>query len=375
MSAGQPLAAHEVSPEPPVAELTSLTLDPCSNGTCESTVDQTSPSALVLPSSKVQEPSEERGAETVPVYCCQKCRCILFTQEQLSSQHDEGQHSFGYRKQLKDSSNQSKQFAQRLGRLSQDPDLVPDYAVAEQANHTPSCSSLFLSEPNEWMSKISQADGSSGKLTCPKCSQRCGSFNWAGSQCSCGTWIVPALQFPASKLDTRVWKKDMLPAHCLDVVPFVPVEAQQPEETISEEEECAIEEAEEDSVVSPLKHRINRHRAWLELTNAGDSVPVNAMVDQSECSMTTVQKKCFEGFAKFSCAIEKSSKTLAGRVSIAKGPVAMPAPSTSSRALFAVEGIEGLVGEAICWSKDGKAQHILRVKNATDKFLSGGVAA
>jgi hypothetical protein len=27
-----------------------------------------------------------------------------------------------------------------------------------------------------------------------------GSWNWAGSQCSCGQWVAPAMQFPMSKV-------------------------------------------------------------------------------------------------------------------------------------------------------------------------------
>jgi hypothetical protein len=29
-----------------------------------------------------------------------------------------------------------------------------------------------------------------------------GSWNWAGSQCSCGQWVAPAMQFPMSKVKT-----------------------------------------------------------------------------------------------------------------------------------------------------------------------------
>lgn len=49
------------------------------------------------------------------------------------------------------------------------------------------------------------AEGIEGKLTCPnaKCGGRLGSFNWSGSQCSCGSWVVPAIQVVASKVDRK----------------------------------------------------------------------------------------------------------------------------------------------------------------------------
>eukprot|EP01125_Pyxidicula_operculata_P018647 TRINITY_DN663_c0_g1_i4.p1 TRINITY_DN663_c0_g1~~TRINITY_DN663_c0_g1_i4.p1 ORF type:complete len:302 (+),score=45.52 TRINITY_DN663_c0_g1_i4:2-907(+) len=44
------------------------------------------------------------------------------------------------------------------------------------------CSSYFLDEM-EWMGNCSDV---SGKLFCPKCNARIGSWDWSGSQCSCG---------------------------------------------------------------------------------------------------------------------------------------------------------------------------------------------
>eukprot|EP00898_Chlorokybus_atmophyticus_P009152 jgi/Chlat1/9238/Chrsp99S08514 len=61
------------------------------------------------------------------------------------------------------------------------------------------CSSYFL-EPMQWMAGIN--DGQvEGKLLCPKCSTRLGSYKWAGEQCSCGAWVTPAFMLHKSKLD------------------------------------------------------------------------------------------------------------------------------------------------------------------------------
>jgi len=42
-----------------------------------------------------------------------------------------------------------------------------------------------------------------GKLVCPNCDTRFGSYVWSGDQCSCGFWVVPAIQVPKSKVDPR----------------------------------------------------------------------------------------------------------------------------------------------------------------------------
>jgi dual specificity phosphatase 12 len=39
------------------------------------------------------------------------------------------------------------------------------------------------------------------KLQCVKCEARLGNFNWAGMQCSCGTWVNPAFQLHKSQVD------------------------------------------------------------------------------------------------------------------------------------------------------------------------------
>ncbi|MCL7027438.1 hypothetical protein MKW94_010328 [Papaver nudicaule] len=39
------------------------------------------------------------------------------------------------------------------------------------------------------------------KLLCLGCNARLGSFNWAGMQCSCGTWVNPAFQLHKNLID------------------------------------------------------------------------------------------------------------------------------------------------------------------------------
>ncbi|CAB4002113.1 dual specificity phosphatase 12, partial [Paramuricea clavata] len=64
---------------------------------------------------------------------------------------------------------------------------------------TSKCTSYFI-EPLPWMASL-LVGTVEGKLCCPKCSGRIGSFNWAGEQCSCGRWVTPAFQLHKSRID------------------------------------------------------------------------------------------------------------------------------------------------------------------------------
>lgn len=67
---------------------------------------------------------------------------------------------------------------------------------------SPLCTSYFV-EPLSWMGSALEDGAIGGKLVCPgqKCGSKLGSFDWAGQQCSCGAWVVPAFSLNASKVD------------------------------------------------------------------------------------------------------------------------------------------------------------------------------
>ena len=138
----------------------------------------------------LQEDAEEKpdepgavGAEPAPVvkrvrdpskiqYACRMCRTILFDEDDLEDPpHSKASHSFSRRKHDKS--------AGRSGSASQ-------------------CESKFLSGALDWMGDTSAFEG---KLHCPKCDFKVGLWKWAGSQCSCGTWVTPAIQIPNGKVD------------------------------------------------------------------------------------------------------------------------------------------------------------------------------
>lgn len=112
-----------------------------------------------------EEPLQFREIdESKTRYACRMCRRILFDEVDLEDPpHQLSKHNFGYRK----------------------------FGSAK-------CESLFLTSGLDWMGDISAVEGRFG---CPSCLTKLGVWKWAGTQCSCGTWVVPAIQVPCSKVD------------------------------------------------------------------------------------------------------------------------------------------------------------------------------
>eukprot|EP00698_Gefionella_okellyi_P006473 TRINITY_DN15807_c0_g1_i2.p1 TRINITY_DN15807_c0_g1~~TRINITY_DN15807_c0_g1_i2.p1 ORF type:complete len:273 (+),score=25.63 TRINITY_DN15807_c0_g1_i2:247-1065(+) len=118
------------------------------------------------------EPAAIVPVDTTTAYLCFKCRRCLFVEDNIVM-HDQGkgQQAFAPRKREKSTTK-----------------LAP-----------PECTSWFV-EPVAWMKLSVDNDG---KIECPKCAARLGSYVWSGAQCSCGSWITPAFQVTKSRLDTQ----------------------------------------------------------------------------------------------------------------------------------------------------------------------------
>ncbi|KAK2416610.1 dual specificity protein phosphatase [Trifolium repens] len=131
------------------------------------------------PGMPVETSSEVEGATKVennrsPTYRCKKCRRIVALQEHVVDHiPGEGETSFGWHK-----------------RRSGNP--------FNKSNES-ECSSIFI-EPLRWMKDVEEG-ALEGKLSCAHCDARMGYFNWAGTQCSCGSWITPAFQLHKSRVD------------------------------------------------------------------------------------------------------------------------------------------------------------------------------
>eukprot|EP01041_Mallomonas_annulata_P012197 gene12197-25626_t len=110
------------------------------------------------------------------VFTCKHCRTILFDNTYLQSHNND--------------------------------EIIDNITTANSSNTD--CTSWFLQEPMEWM----LCSDISGKLLCPQCKGKLGSWNWSGCKCSCGQWITPAFQFQRSKLDAKdLTNTSIIPSH------------------------------------------------------------------------------------------------------------------------------------------------------------------
>ncbi|CAM9600877.1 unnamed protein product [Scytosiphon promiscuus] len=119
----------------------------------------------------VNQTGAVQAAQEHVVYNCRMCRRAVFNAADIES-HEPAQHNFHRRK-------------------------------SKGVTSKGVCSSIFLAEPKRWMKQ--QLGELEGKLSCPNksCGARLGSLKWTGAQCSCGSWITPAIQFPRKNLDAR----------------------------------------------------------------------------------------------------------------------------------------------------------------------------
>lgn len=77
---------------------------------------------------------------------------------------------------------------------------IPLYYAQQKHGDALAPETSIFTEPLRWMEGIT-GGAVQGKLYCPSCQARLGSFNWSGSQASSGRWVVPAFQLHLSKLD------------------------------------------------------------------------------------------------------------------------------------------------------------------------------
>ncbi|KAF9419924.1 dual specificity phosphatase 12, partial [Entomortierella beljakovae] len=115
---------------------------------------------------------------------CKKCRRALVARDSIITHTPgQGQNSFQYRK--------------RTATLNVSQAVQSNDNIAIQAQPASVCQSYFV-EPVEWIQSLHALEG---KVSCPKCDSKLGSFNWAGAQCSCGAWVTPAFMLHRGKVD------------------------------------------------------------------------------------------------------------------------------------------------------------------------------
>ena len=74
-------------------------------------------------------------------------------------------------------------------------------AAAEAAAAAQAAAEAAGGEADEEAAAAPPAQVHLGRLECPTCSAKVGSFSWVAEQCSCGEWVVPAARLLRSALD------------------------------------------------------------------------------------------------------------------------------------------------------------------------------
>ncbi|EFH59515.1 hypothetical protein ARALYDRAFT_898481 [Arabidopsis lyrata subsp. lyrata] len=125
---------------------------------------------------------ESSGGST---YHCKKCRRILLFQEHVID-HTPGEADSEFDDMFKN--------------------MIGDVHNKNPGDQN-QCTSIFV-EPINWMNTVEDVV-SEGKLLCPTCKAKVGSFDWSGSYCSCGSKIVPAFQLQMGRVDVITVKDDV----------------------------------------------------------------------------------------------------------------------------------------------------------------------
>ncbi|KAK9456437.1 protein-tyrosine phosphatase-like protein [Dipodascopsis uninucleata] len=65
---------------------------------------------------------------------------------------------------------------------------------------SPQCMHYFL-DPVLWMKTELEKGNLEGKLECPKCKSKVGTYRWQGLKCTCGDWVTPGIVLQRSRVD------------------------------------------------------------------------------------------------------------------------------------------------------------------------------
>lgn len=84
--------------------------------------------------------------------------------------------------------------------VASESNLITHYDRTNLINTKAICNKTYFIEPLSWMNNITL--NTEGKLHCPKCEVKLGSYSWTmGCQCPCGCQVAPAFYLVPSRVD------------------------------------------------------------------------------------------------------------------------------------------------------------------------------
>ncbi|ORX47270.1 hypothetical protein BCR36DRAFT_94803 [Piromyces finnis] len=124
--------------------------------------------------SEQQQKTDNNENEKKLQLSCRKCRKVLVSGDDIFiHEPGSGQASFSWRKR--------DQNLNKIGNMNV-------------------CGVYFI-ERQDWMEGLEEENIVSGKINCPSCKSKLGSYNWSGMQCSCGKWYSPAFSIQKKSVD------------------------------------------------------------------------------------------------------------------------------------------------------------------------------
>lgn len=140
------------------------------------------------------------------VYRCRKCKRIVAAKSNLIL-HKVPKNDFDSCYESPSTSKTKKCVEENLSqKLSDKFDINEDHDAIMIKDHDDShlsekiCNKIYFIEPLAWMKDV--INNVEGKLFCPSCHSKIGSFNWImASKCVCGTQVSPSFYLVPSKID------------------------------------------------------------------------------------------------------------------------------------------------------------------------------
>jgi dual specificity phosphatase 12 len=147
------------------------------------------------------------------VYRCRKCRRIVASKSNLITHKPENHENFTLnaiqynshsspRKLLENSHNEQAGNSTNNDVIEELADKMVTSTLSNKSltRDQEVCNQTYFVEPISWMKDV--INSVEGKLYCPSCKTKIGSFNWLmASKCPCGKQVSPSFYLVPSKID------------------------------------------------------------------------------------------------------------------------------------------------------------------------------
>lgn len=172
-------------------------------------------SARILPSLSLLSPDPGLMSERPEpsVYRCRRCRRILASKSNLITHKPKDQEDTYESPLLRQKSQSSHKFLDMAAQeeagkaldfeaIVENNDItLSDKSLSDKVQEPENCTRIFFVEPMAWM-KEWVVNNVEGKLYCPSCKSKIGSFNWVmASKCLCGQQVSPSFYLVPSKIE------------------------------------------------------------------------------------------------------------------------------------------------------------------------------